>query len=225
MENYHHNEISLNNIEKEISVKIEKLKKNPIIRKAFEMLDNLPEYLRYHTKEHTEDVFHEAILFGTYDGLGEKELEKIAVAAAWHDIGFLIKQNNNETAAVSLFEREVFLSNLDYVNDVKKMIMDTKLEITENGPEILMKYNTSAYLLDADVSNFGRPDFKDKMNLIAEESKMDLNNKEIKIKFLKFTLTLLKNQNWHTNAARELRQEQKMINIAELEKEIELLNI
>lgn len=225
MENYHHNEISLNNIEKEISVKIEKLKKNPIIRKAFEMLDNLPEYLRYHTKEHTEDVFHEAILFGTYDGLGEKELEKIAVAAAWHDIGFLIKQNNNETAAVSLFEREVFLSNLDYVNDVKKMIMDTKLEITENGPEILMKHNTSAYLLDADVSNFGRPDFKDKMNLIAEESKIDLNNKEIKIKFLKFTLTLLKNQNWHTNAARELRQEQKMINIAELEKEIELLNI
>ena len=225
MENYHHNEISLNNIEKEISVKIEKLKKNPIIRKAFDMLDDLPEYLRYHTKEHTEDVFHEAILFGIHDGLGEKELEKIAVAAAWHDIGFLIKQNNNETAAVSLFEREVFLSNLDYVNDVKKMIMDTKLEITENGPEILMKHNTSAYLLDADVSNFGRPDFKDKMNLIAEESKMDLNNKEIKIKFLKFTLTLLKNQNWHTNAARELRQEQKMINIAELEKEIELLNI
>ena len=225
MENYHHNEISLNNIEKEISVKIEKLKKNPIIRKAFDMLDDLPEYLRYHTKEHTEDVFHEAILFGIHDGLGEKELEKIAVAAAWHDIGFLIKQNNNETAAVSLFEREVFLLNLDYVNDIKKMIMDTKLEITENGPEILMKYNTSAYLLDADVSNFGRPDFKDKMNLIAEESKIDLNNKEIKIKFLKFTLTLLKNQNWHTNAARELRQEQKMINIAELEKEIELLNI
>ncbi|MEK7634642.1 MAG: hypothetical protein AAB396_02040 [Patescibacteria group bacterium] len=225
MENYHHNEISLNNIEKEISVKIEKLKKNPIIRKAFDMLDDLPEYLRYHTKEHTEDVFHEAILFGIHDGLGEKELEKIAVAAAWHDIGFLIKQNNNETAAVSLFEREAFLLNLDYVNDIKKMIMDTKLEITENGPEILMKYNTSAYLLDADVSNFGRPDFKDKMNLIAEESKIDLNNKEIKIKFLKFTLTLLKNQNWHTNAARELRQEQKMINIAELEKEIELLNI
>ncbi len=225
MENYHHNEISLNNIEKEISVKIEKLKKNPIIRKAFDMLDDLPEYLRYHTKEHTEDVFHEAILFGIHDGLGEKELEKIAVAAAWHDIGFLIKQNNNETAAVSLFEREAFLLNLDYVNDIKKMIMDTKLEITENGPEILMKYNISAYLLDADVSNFGRPDFKDKMNLIAEESKIDLNNKEIKIKFLKFTLTLLKNQNWHTNAARELRQEQKMINIAELEKEIELLNI
>ena len=225
MENYYHNEISLNNIEKEISVKIEKLKKNPIIRKAFDMLDDLPEYLRYHTKEHTEDVFHEAILFGIHDGLGEKELEKIAVAAAWHDIGFLIKQNNNETAAVSLFEREAFLLNLDYVNDIKKMIMDTKLEITENGPEILMKYNISAYLLDADVSNFGRPDFKDKMNLIAEESKMDLNNKEIKIKFLKFTLTLLKNQNWHTNAARELRQEQKMINIAELEKEIELLNI
>ena len=189
------------------------------------MLDDLPEYLRYHTKEHTEDVFHEAILFGIHDGLGEKELEKIAVAAAWHDIGFLIEQNNNETAAVSLFEREAFLLNLDYVNDIKKMIMDTKLEITENGPEILMKHNISAYLLDADVSNFGRPDFKDKMNLIAEESKIDLNNKEIKIKFLKFTSTLLKNQNWHTNAARELRQEQKMINIAELEKEIELLNI
>ena len=35
------------------------------------MLDDLPEYLDI-TKEHTEDVFHEAILFGIHDGLGEK---------------------------------------------------------------------------------------------------------------------------------------------------------
>lgn len=225
MNKNYHNEIPSNDIEQEISVKIEKLKEIPIIKKAFDMLNNLPEYLRYHTKEHTEDVFHEAILFGAYDGLGEKELEKIAVAAAWHDVGFLIKPNNNETAAISLFEREVFLLNLDYVADVKKMIMDTKLEITENGPEILMKHNISAYLLDADVSNFGRFDFKNKRDLIAKELKINLNDKEIKIKFLKFTLTLLKNQNWHTNAARELRQEQKIINIAELEKEIAELEV
>ncbi|MFA5840800.1 MAG: HD domain-containing protein [Candidatus Paceibacterota bacterium] len=213
-------QIDLVKLEKNVSAKIEKLKELPIISKAFEMLNKLPEYLRYHVKQHTEDVFHEAILFGIADGLEEIEIERLAVAAAWHDVGYLIRPNDNEEVAVELFEKEASQANLEYAEDVKKMIMDTKLKITEKGPEILMTNSISAHLLDADVSNFGRTDFRDKRGLVAEELKIDLANEEIKRKFLEFGLALLKNHKWHTGIAHKLRQEQKMKNISELEKEI-----
>ena len=212
--------IDLEKMEKDVSLKIEKLKELPIILKAFEMLDKLPEYLRYHVKQHTEDVLHEAMLFGITDGLEEKELEKLAVAASWHDVGYLIRPNDNEEIAVELFEKEISQLDFEYAEDIKKMIMDTKLKMTEKGPEILMSNPISAHLLDADVSNFGRTDFREKRNLVAEELKIDLTNKDSKHKFLKFALALLKNQDWYTEAARKLRQGQKLKNITELEKEI-----
>jgi predicted metal-dependent HD superfamily phosphohydrolase len=216
-------DIDLEKIEKDVSTRITELKQIPIISKAFDILDNLPKYLKYHTKEHTENVLHEAILFGIIDNLPEKQLEKVAVAAVWHDVGYLIKQNNNEEESVQLFEKALPQFNLEYREDVKKMILDTKLKITKKGPEIIGGNPISAYLLDADVSNFGRIDFREKLNLIAEESNINLTNKVTKLKFLKFALSLLKNQDWNTEIARKLRQKQKIINIAKLEEEISIL--
>lgn len=213
-------QIDLKKLETDVSLKAEKLRELPIISKAFETLNGLPEYLRYHAKQHTEDVFHEAILFGLMDGLDEKKLERLAVAAAWHDVGYLIRPNDNEEVAVELFEKEVSQANLEYAEDVKKMIMDTKLKITKNGPEIFMSDPMSAHLLDADVSNFGRTDFREKRGLVAEELKIDITNQETKRMFLEFGLALLKNHEWHTQAGRKLRQEQKLKNIAQLEKEL-----
>ncbi len=213
-------EINREQIENNVALKIEKLKQLPIIAKAFEMLDALPDYLRYHAKSHTEDVFHEAVLFGMVDGLGGKEIERLAVAAAWHDVGYLVRPKDNEEVAVELFEKEIAGLNLEYAEDVKKMIMDTKLKMTEKGPEILMTDPVSAHLLDADVSNFGRTDFLQKRDLLVEELKIDLTDKDTKRKFLEFELALLKNHEWHTEAARKLRQEQKDKNTEELEKEI-----
>ena len=89
-------EINREQIENNVALKIEKLKQLPIIAKAFEMLDALPDYLRYHAKSHTEDVFHEAVLFGMVDGLGGKEIERLAVAAAWHDVGYLVRPKDSK---------------------------------------------------------------------------------------------------------------------------------
>jgi hypothetical protein len=212
-------------VEEEVSIKVEELKKIPIILKAFHILDKLPVYLKYHIKKHTEDVFHEAILFAMVDKIEEEKIIEIATAAAWHDVGFLIQPNDNEKEAIRLFEEESkqLESEQVKIKNIKSMILDTKLEITEQGPKMIMKNPMSAHLLDADVSNFGREDFREKLNLVAEEKNVDLNNKKEKLQFLRFTLSLLKNQNWNTHAAETLRQMQKIINTRNLEEEIMIL--
>ncbi|MDE2031213.1 MAG: hypothetical protein KGI58_03090 [Patescibacteria group bacterium] len=217
------NNIDTKEIEREVVIKSAELRNIPIISKAFDMLDKLPDYLRYHTKDHTEDVFHEAIMFGLLDSVKEKDLEMIAVSAVWHDTGFLIRKDDNEIEAVKLFKEEAIDSNINYVDDVEKMILDTKLMLTKDGPEAIASHPLSSYLLDADVSNLGRTDFREKLNLMAEELKINMQDHTDRLKFLKFTLSLLKNKIWYTDAARRLRQKQQLLNIEELEKEIEEL--
>lgn len=63
--------------------------KKPEISEALDLLNNLPSYLRYHDKNHTLDVLRETILFGLADNLDQKTLELQAIAAAWHDVGYL----------------------------------------------------------------------------------------------------------------------------------------
>ena len=210
-------------IEKKVSEKDKELKKIPIISKAFSILDSLPKYLKYHIKKHTEDVFYESILFCLIDNIKEEMLIEIATAAAWHDVGYLIQPEDNEKEAVKLFDKEAIKLYVIDKKNIREMIMDTKIHITNKGPKIFMTHPMSAYLLDADVSNFGRKDFQEKLELVAKEKNIDLNDKKAKLEFLKFTLALLKNNPWHTEAANKLRQAQKLLNIKKLEKEIYIL--
>lgn len=212
--------INMAEVEKQVSLKIEQYKKLPIIAKAFLLLDKLPKNLIYHNKNHTEDVLHEAILFGVLDDLNEKELERLAVASVWHDTGFTERINENEEIAIKLFEEANKETPTEYAEDIKKMILDTTVHKTDKGFEIIMANPISAYLLDADVSNFGRKDFWQKRKEIADEREVNWEDKAERLAFLQATLSFIKNNNWHTDAAKNYRQEQKEKNIIEMEKEI-----
>jgi predicted metal-dependent HD superfamily phosphohydrolase len=102
--------------------------------------------LKYHTKGHTEDVFRDSITFGILDNLGDYELQRIAIAAAWHDVGYLVRKKDNEEVAVEMFENDEITKSLDpkLVQEIKNMIMDTKVVIGQNGPEIILHSEYSA---------------------------------------------------------------------------------
>ncbi len=212
--------INMVEVEKEVSIKIEQYKKLPIIIKAFELLDKLPEKLTYHNKAHTEDVLHEAILFGVLDGLNEKELERLAVAASWHDVGFIDRPNENEEIAIRYFKEANKDYPLEYADEIEEMILDTTVRTIDGKLKIIMSQSISAHLLDADLSNFGRPDFKQKARQVAAERGVKWEDKTERLKFLESTLTFIKNHEWHTEAGKNYRQEQKEKNIIEMEKEI-----
>jgi adenylate cyclase len=191
----------------------------PIINSTLTRLEHqLPNNLYYHNLAHTKDVLKEVVIFGCHDSLNYNDIYLLSLAAAFHDIGFISKSKNNETLCaemaneglrsepnLSLEERELIL----------QMILDTALAPTPIGPKQIANTRLSGYLLDADVSNLGRTDFFDKVELVRLENRID-----DFYAFYRSTLTLVDAHEWYTPAAKELRSEQKIKNREELAKKI-----
>jgi|LauGreDrversion4_2_1035121.scaffolds.fasta_scaffold16166_5 predicted metal-dependent HD superfamily phosphohydrolase len=191
------------------------LRKHPIVQETLELLArDLPDSLLYHALSHTEDVLDEALRFGSIDRLNPRELELLAIAAACHDVGFISTTSSNEPLGAA-FARERMEGTGGYSTEeielVERMILDTALIITEDAPRQSPSTKLSGYLLDADLSNLGRDDFFEKCELLRNELGEDNDL------FGKKTLALLTAHQWHTAAARALRQERKELNIRTLQ--------
>jgi predicted metal-dependent HD superfamily phosphohydrolase len=189
--------------------------RHPVVQAAVAILTReLPAHLKYHTLAHTEDVLREAILFGVMDHLPPRQLELLAVAAACHDLGFITSSGANELIGAT-FAREQMTHFGGYSPDeillVERMILDTALVETPEGPRQIASTELSRYLLDADLSNFGRDDFFERGELQRQELGQE---REL---FRKNTLVLIKAHRWLTPAGQALRQATKERNIATLE--------
>ncbi len=206
-------------IEDDLKHRIEGLKRISIVQSTLELLRaQLPKQLFYHGPSHTEDVLQEAVRFALIDKLPDRQIELLAIAAVCHDEGFVQSPVMNEpigaararermTKAGGYSEEEIAL--------VERMILDTALVDTGNGPRQIPSTDLSRYLLDADLSNFGRDDFFDKGELQRKELGVD---QEI---FRKNSFALLNNHRWLTKAAMTLRQKKKEHNIALLKSMVE----
>ena len=124
-----------------------------------------------------------------------------------------------------MFKKSEAFKNLneEQRGEIIANILDTKLEMKDDRPYFLKTNSRYGYVLDGDISNFGREDFFEKGEDYAEEIGLDLNDPEIKKKFFIFALNLLKNHDWKTQSARVLRQEQKEMNLRRLEEELKSL--
>jgi hypothetical protein len=221
MESHEQNISEEQKLQPKITALFNELIKNPKINEALTFLDSLPDNLKYHNKKHTLDVIHETILFALADGLDEKDIELEAIAAAWHDVGYLKKYDNNEPTAVEMFQQSE--SSKDISEEDKKEIianiLDTQIVIKDNKPSFLEQKSKFGYVSDADLSNLGRKDFFDKNLKFIEETRIDMTDINAKKKFYISTIELMKNHNWRTESAKRLRQQQKEINLKKLEEE------
>ena len=175
-----------------------------------EMEQGLPAGLYYHNLPHTLDVFHEAILFGVVDGLTKRELELLAIGAAYHDAGFLDAKSNNEDQGALRAEADLKKLGSFSAEEIKlvgRMIRDTRVMQDATGARQIATTKLSGYLCDADLSNLGREDFFEKLELVRKEIGL------AKSGFLKSTLQLIGGHDWYSPAARKLREAQKRQNI------------
>jgi predicted metal-dependent HD superfamily phosphohydrolase len=201
--------------EAEIQRARQEAERHPIVQAALAILAReLPPHLKYHTLAHTEDVLREAMVFGVVDHLPDRQLELLAVAAACHDAGFITSSGVNEPLGAA-FAREQMARHGGYSPDeielVERMILDTALVDTPEGPRQVPSTELSRYLLDADLSNFGRDDFFERGELQRQELGQE---REL---FRKNTLALIKAHSWLTPAAKALRESTKARNVAVLE--------
>ena len=207
----------------EVSAQIASLREKELVsRILLRLSDELSPDLYYHSVAHTEDVLQEAITFGVHDGLVERELELLAIAACYHDAGFIGGKNYHEVISASMAEIAMKESSEPFdkeeIQTVRQMIIDTKIIDSPSGKTQVPKTRLSKYLLDADLANYGREDFFTRLDLITKE--LNVNRDD----FLKQTLKSLKAHRWHTPAAKSLRENQKQANISTLEKMIQKNN-
>jgi hypothetical protein len=172
----------------------------PAVAEALTLLDNLPDGLVYHTKAHTEDVIRETILFALADGVSDGAIEQQVIAAAWHDIGYLDRKSNNESIAIEYFKKSTAYAQLEpeLREEIISNITDTAIVFDGGKPYLHMEGSVMGYMLDADVSNFGREDFFACMEKIAKETGVDLANQTSRAKMYAFVINLLENHSWHT---------------------------
>ncbi len=207
-------------IEAEVSLRVARLGAMPLIASGLAVLrEAAPDTLFFHTISHAEDVLHEAVLFALHDRLDDREIELLALAAAYHDAGYVRGGGADHelfgaNMAAEAMRREGGYTEIE-VEQVRSMIMDTKLQ-TEPGKELHnFSSDLSKYLLDADLSNFGRNDFFARFDDCLKETKLPRQN------FLEQTLRIMNAHDWLTPAARTLRGPKKRENMRAIELQLE----
>lgn len=213
---------SVPSVPEQLEALLATLRGKPIISDILRQLhEGLPRDLYYHSASHTDDVLREAVLFALLDGLGEREIELLAVAAAYHDAGFMSSPVNNEAIGARMaraaMEKSGNFTETE-IDTVEKMILDTRLVSTEHGLMQIPTLNLSKYLLDADLSNFGRDDFFEMGEKLRRELGYDRGL------FLRRTLELLVNHSWKVEPARNLREVQKQANLRKLQELVQRVN-
>ena len=130
--------------------------------------------LVYHRAAHTEDVIQQTVALAKLDALDAHSMLLLAIAAAFHDAGFLVTRSGHESisadmATAAMAEDKRF-SQKD-IDIVANMIMDT--QVYQIGAVHRPNTPLSPWLLDADLANFGRDDFFEKFQLVALENKIE----------------------------------------------------
>lgn len=205
-------------VEERITNYIEVLTSKAIISAILTKLESdLPEELTYHNSEHTKEVLAEAVRYAVIDNLDDREIELLAIAAAYHDAGFLEQRIDNELfgAQMAVSAMKEFGNYTEKEQDlVRQAILDTQLIETPDGPQQVASTKISPYLLDADLSNLGRDDFFEKNEKLRAEISF---TEDI---VLQKSLELLKSHRWQTAAAQKLRNQKKVRNEGDLRKKI-----
>jgi len=157
------------------ATEVKALASDPIVTGILDRLrSELDASLTYHRPAHTEDVIQQALTLAKLDALDAHSMLLIAVAAAFHDAGFLVTRSGHESISADMAatamagDKRFSQTDIDLVAD---MIMDT--QVYQTGAVHRTNTPLSAWLLDADLANFGRDDFFEQFQLVALENNIE----------------------------------------------------
>jgi hypothetical protein len=202
-------------------VSLEALLQSPLIREALAVLNKrLPADLHYHNMQHTLNVLEATIACALRDQLPQRDVELLAIAAAWHDVGYVVQRHNNEPIGAQM-AKEAMLRHGGFlpteIADVVTAILDTQVSMDPESACLVQKAHgrLSPWLLDGDLSSFGSVSFLSaSLSLLHEctgisvSSAEALDRKEV-VEFLAHTLRMLNRHQFLTHSANLLFGPQK----------------
>jgi predicted metal-dependent HD superfamily phosphohydrolase len=192
------------------------IKAEPLVTETVERLVSaLDPTLHYHSPDHTKDVLRQTMELAQEDDLDARDVLLLAIAAAFHDAGFLEQRQKNEPIgaqmAVQAMSQTGRFSQAEQ-DLVEQMILDTQLVM--EGPAQISNSRLSPWLLDADLANLGREDFWLQTELLARELNMDMSN------MMPMTRALMQRHDWQSPAGKRLFAAKKASNFVALEQEL-----
>lgn len=119
-----------------------------------ELAAGVPSRIHYHGLAHAEAVESAAKLLCEGEGVAEGERRGLILAAAlWHDAGFLVRYDDNESCACGMARRELAAFGFErpQIEAVCGMIMSTRMP---QAPKSL----DEMIVCDADLSSLGSDD-------------------------------------------------------------------
>ena len=192
------------------------IKAEPLVIETVEYLaSTLDPTLYYHSPDHTKDVLRQTMELAEADALDSRDVLLLAIAAAFHDAGFLEQRPKNEPIGAQMAVQAMSASGRFSQAEqdlVEQMILDTQLVM--EGPAQISNSRLSPWLLDADLANLGRDDFWDQTRLLAKELNMDMAN------IMPMTRALMLRHDWQSPAGKRLFEHKKASNFVALETEL-----
>jgi len=193
-----------------------KIKAEPLVIETVEYLaSTLDPTLYYHSPDHTKDVLRQTMELAEADALDSRDVLLLAIAAAFHDAGFLEQRPKNEPIGAQMAVQAMSASGrFSQVEQdlVEQMILDTQLVM--EGPAQISNSRLSPWLLDADLANLGRDDFWDQTRLLAKELEIEIAS------MLPMTGALMQRHDWQSPAGKRLVSAKKESNFMALEQEL-----
>ncbi len=167
------------------------------------------QHLYYHQYDHALDVMQRALELWKKEWLDDEKLEILALAALFHDTGFVIQYDKNEPiwAKIAKNYLRAMLYPEDKIATIERLILATDPEYT-NPKDILEKI-----IKDADLDNLWRDDFLEKFNNIQKELEYIKNIKTKEPNWIHWTIAFLEKQKFSTKTQEQERNEKKQKNI------------
>jgi uncharacterized protein len=114
----------------------------------------LPNYLTYHSVDHTKDVYNAAGILGKEEGISDYEMKLLLTAANFHDSGYLKGAKGHEEESCRIAQQalpgyEYTPKEIDIICGIIRATRIPQSPIT----------HLEEILADADLDYFGRDDF------------------------------------------------------------------
>ena len=177
--------------------------------------DGLHKHYYYHDVRHTLDVIEQSQTIGKLEGVSQRELEILKIAALFHDTGFLKVRTGHEQASVDFFQNIGGLNTLTY----EECDAITGCIIATHMPQ-KPKNQLEQILCDADVDYLGREDF----SLIAENLFLEMSacgEMSDRITWDNLQIKFLEGHRYHTASNQKRRNDKKEDNLNEVRRRVE----
>jgi len=166
--------------------------------------------LMYHSFAHTMEVYNAAQRYAEEERIVGQDLHLLLTAVLFHDSGFIVNSVNHEERSCEVARS--ILPQFDYTEEeidrICNMILATRI------PQ-LPKTHLEEIMCDADLDYLGRNDYTSIADGLYEEMRLSGQIKSEK-DWIDLQIRFLENHKYHTETARNWRDEGKAINLYQL---------